>query len=89
LLVSFAAIIGVKSGSAGIDGPVWEWIAGFREKGFGMAIQRLMPFGGFLVTLTVIFASTSALNATIYSATRASYALGRDRLLPGMFASLF
>ena len=88
LLVSFAAIIGVKSGSAGIDGPVWEWIAGFREKGFGMAIQRLMPFGGFLVTLTVIFASTSALNATIYSATRASYALGRDRLLPGMFAKI-
>ncbi|MBN1482794.1 amino acid permease [candidate division KSB1 bacterium] len=88
LVVAFAAVVGVKAGSPGVDGPVWEWIGGFKEKGFGMAVQRLMPFGGFLVTLTVIFASTSALNATIYSATRASYALGRDRMLPKMFAKI-
>ena len=88
LFVAFAAIVGVKAGSPGIDGPVWEWIATFKEKGFGMAVQRLMSFGGFLVTLTVIFASTSALNATIYSATRASYALGRDRMLPHVFSKI-
>jgi basic amino acid/polyamine antiporter, APA family len=88
LLVAFAAIVGVKVGSPGVDGAAWEWIASFHEKGFGMAVQRLMPFGGFLVTLTVIFASTSALNATIFSATRASYALGRDRLLPGLFSKI-
>jgi nucleotide-binding universal stress UspA family protein len=40
------------------------------------------------LTLAVIFASTSALNATIYSATRASYALGRDRMLPAFFAKI-
>jgi APA family basic amino acid/polyamine antiporter len=44
--------------------------------------------GGILVTITVIFASTSALNATIYSATRASYALGRDHMLPSVFSRL-
>jgi len=87
LLVAFAAIVGVKSGSPGIEGPVWAWIGSYGEKGFAMAVSRLMPAGGgFLVTLAVIFAATSALNATIYSATRASYALGRDRMLPQAFS---
>ena len=88
ILVSFAAVIGVKAGAPGIHGAPWEWIGSFREKGFGMAISRLMPFGSFVVTLTVIFASTSALNATIYSATRVSYALGRDRMLPAFFSKI-
>ena len=88
ILVSFAAIVSVKAGSPGVEGAVWEWIGSFKEKGFGMAIARLMPFGGFLVTITVIFASTSALNATIYSATRVSYALGRDRMLPKFFSKI-
>jgi len=88
LIVAFAAVVGVKAGSPGVEGAVWEWIGSFNEKGFGMAVQRLMPFGGFLVTLTVIFASTSALNATIYSATRASYALGRDQMLPNIFSKI-
>lgn len=88
ILVSFAAIVGVKAGSPGVDGAVWQWIGSFKEKGFGMAVARLMPFGSLLVTITVIFASTSALNATIYSATRVSYALGRDRMLPGLFSKI-
>jgi len=88
ILVSFAAIVGVKSGAPGVEGVPWEWIGQFKEKGFGMAVARLMPLGSFVVTLTVIFASTSALNATIYSATRVSYALGRDRMLPGFFAKI-
>ncbi|MDA0989542.1 MAG: amino acid permease, partial [Verrucomicrobia bacterium] len=52
-------------------------------------IERLLPRGGnLLVVLAVIFASTSALNATIYSATRAAYALGRDHMLPNIFARI-
>ena len=88
ILVSFAAIIAVKVGSPGVEGAPWQWIGGFHEKGFGMAIARLMPYGGFVVTLTVIFASTSALNATIFSATRVAYALGRDQMLPKMFSKI-
>ncbi|MHC4563413.1 MAG: APC family permease, partial [Planctomycetota bacterium] len=48
----------------------------------------MIPYGGFLVTLAVIFSATSALNATIYSATRASFALGRDGMLPPAFARI-
>ena len=86
VVVAFAAMVAVKPGS--VPGPTWEWIGQFREKGFGEAIARLMPYGNLLLTLAVIFASTSALNATIYSATRASYALGRDRMLPAFFANI-
>jgi len=86
--VAFAAIIAVKIGSPGVEGAPWEWIGSFKERGFGEAISRLMPFGNFFLTLAVIFASLSALNATIYSATRASYALGRDRMLPKFFAKI-
>ena len=83
--VAFASIVAVK----GVDLPAWVWIGNYGGKGFGHAVARLIPsFGSFLVTITVIFASTSALNATIYSATRASYALGRDRMLPGSFSKL-
>jgi len=80
--VSFASIVAVK----GVGEPAWVWIGKFGEKGFGEAVSRLIPFGGFLTTITVIFASTSALNATVYSATRVSYALGRDRMLPHIFS---
>jgi APA family basic amino acid/polyamine antiporter len=86
--VAFASIIAVKAGSPGVEGPVWEWIGSFKEKGFGEAISRLIPFGNFSLTLAVILASVSALNATIFSATRASYALGRDRMLPKFFGRI-
>jgi len=86
--VAFATVVSVKAGSPGIDMAPWEWIGQFKEKGFGRAVARLMPMGNLLLTLAVIFAATSALNATIYSATRASYALGRDRMLPAFFARI-
>ncbi|MFC1821332.1 amino acid permease [Thermodesulfobacteriota bacterium] len=83
--VAFAAVVGVKDAGQ----PAWVWIGNHGAKGFGEAVSQLMPsYGSLLVTITVIFASTSALNATIYSATRASYALGRDRMLPAFFSKL-
>jgi len=86
--VAFASLVAVKAGTPGVEGLPWEWIGHFKERGFGEAVSRLMPYGNFFLTLAVIFASVSALNATIYSATRASYALGRDRMLPKFFAKI-
>ncbi|MHC4187625.1 MAG: amino acid permease, partial [Planctomycetota bacterium] len=88
VLVAFATVVSVKAGSAGVTEEPWKWIGSFREQGFGEAVTRLMPFGNFVLTLAVIFSSTSALNATIYSATRASYALGRDRMMPRLFSKI-
>lgn len=78
MLVAFAAVIGVKpEGMA-----VWEWFSLRGATGFADAIKSLFPFGGILVTLAAIFSSTSALNATIFSAARVSFAMGRDGSLP-------
>jgi amino acid transporter len=84
LLVAFAAIVG--GGSLG--GSVVEWFRAQGATGFAEAIGRLFPLGGLLVVLAAIFASTSALNATIYSSTRVSFALGRDGHLPAFFAHI-
>jgi amino acid transporter len=78
LLVAFAAIVGVKTSGT----TVVEWFQAQGATGFAEAIGQLLPIGGLLVTLAAIFASTSALNATIYSSTRISFALGRDGYLP-------
>ena len=81
--VAFAAVVAVKAGSPGVGEAPWQWIGSFKERGFGEAVSRLMPrTGNFVVTLAVIFSATSALNATLFSAARVSFALGRDRLLP-------
>jgi len=89
--VSFAAVVAVKQGSPELKGMApWEWIGSFHEVGFSVAVSQLLPrgLGGMLVMLAVVFAATSALNATTYSATRAVYALGRDQFLPPRIAKL-
>ena len=89
--VTFAAIVAIRAGDPVLAGQSpWEWIGSFREIGFSKAVSQLLPrgVGSLLVVLAVIFAATSALNATIYSATRAVYALGRDHFLPPTIAKL-
>lgn len=67
----------------------WEVLAKDGKTAFATAVSSLLPHGGgLLVLLAVVCSSTSALNATIYSATRVSYALGRDQMLPPAFARI-
>ena len=81
LLVAFAAILG---GSLS-HGSLTEWFRLRGATGFADAIGGLFPYGGVLAVFAAVFASTSALNATIYSSTRISFALGRDGHLPAVF----
>ena len=88
-LVAFAVVVSIDASDPALNGlRPDQWIGQAQEKGFARAVDKLMPFGKLILTLAVIFSSTSALNATVYSATRASYALGRDRMLPGWFAKI-
>lgn len=88
-LVAFAVVVSVDAADPDLNGMAPDaWIGQAQEKGFARAVDKLMPLGKIILTLAVIFSSTSALNATIYSATRASYALGRDRMLPVWFARI-
>jgi basic amino acid/polyamine antiporter, APA family len=90
VLVAFASMVAIKTLNADTPTvPLWFESQGGEIQGFRASIQELIPgIGGLLVTLAVIFSSTSALNATIYSATRASYALGRDGMLPPAVAKI-
>jgi amino acid transporter/nucleotide-binding universal stress UspA family protein len=92
IAVSVGTIVAVSANNPELAGvPVWQWIGSFEDTGFGEAVAMLMPnktIGFLLVSLAVIFSSTSALNATIYSATRAAYALGRDRMLPASMSKI-
>ena len=93
LAVAFATVVAVHAANPALKGiPVWKWISSQGQdgaEGFGAAINMLLPgWGRLLVTLAVIFSATSALNATIYSATRTSYALGRDGMLPKIFSKI-
>ncbi|MHC4258442.1 MAG: amino acid permease, partial [Planctomycetota bacterium] len=54
ILVAFATVVSVKTGTEGVEGPAWQWIGSFGEKGFGEAVARLMPFGNFILTLAVL-----------------------------------
>ena len=84
LAVAFGLIVAIKN----VNVPAWQWLAQQHEKAFGEAVGLLLPLGHLVATLTIVFAATSALNATIYCAARASYALGRDRMLPGRLAHI-
>ncbi len=79
LLVGFAAVIGIHNQGMSVA----EWFEMHGTTGFADSIQMLFPLGGMLlVTLAAIFSSTSALNATLFSSARVSFAISRDGFLP-------
>jgi len=88
LTVALASVVAVHGIGGQSLSAYAEGIEANQGSFFKEAVQKLLPFGGVLVTLAVIFSATSALNATIYSATRASFALGRDGMLPTSFAKI-
>ena len=84
LLIAFAVVVGAPTQGA----DVWMWFAEMGELGVAEAISGLFPFGGVFISLAAIFASTSALNATTYSATRVAFDLGRQKELPPILARI-
>ncbi|MFW6269776.1 MAG: amino acid permease [Bacillota bacterium] len=84
LLMAFAVVIGAPALGMGIT----EWFTEMGELGVAEAIRNLFPMGGLLITLAAIFASTSALNATTYSATRVAFAMGREKELPSFLSKI-
>ncbi|MBD3291688.1 MAG: amino acid permease, partial [Armatimonadia bacterium] len=66
----------------------YEWLGEHAELGLARAAEHFMPLGSVLLLLGGLFSTTSALNATTYSSTRVSFAMGRDRNLPNIFAAI-
>jgi amino acid transporter/nucleotide-binding universal stress UspA family protein len=87
ILVALVAL-GVTRAPAGMK--VYEYLGSKREVAVVEVAQQVFPFGlGAVVLLFSGLVSTmSALNATTYSSSRVSFAMGRDHNLPAFFARI-
>jgi amino acid transporter/nucleotide-binding universal stress UspA family protein len=72
---------------AGVD-TTWEFMAHFEETAIVEVARQVMPFGAYILLFAGLASTISALNATIYSSSRVSFAMGRDRNLPPFFGKI-
>ena len=85
MMVAFV-VIGAVDPPEGV--PIFEWLGDLGEIGIARAAAQFMPFGTFLMMLGGLLSTMSALNATTFSSTRVSFAMGRDRALPDSFSAV-
>lgn len=86
ILVVFVTLAAVPS-VGGV--PTWEAIGALGETGIIGAAASFMPsWGVLLVLFGGIFATLSALNATIMASSRVAFAMGRDWMLPHQLSRL-
>jgi len=84
LLVAFAAL-----GAVVPEGmPSWQYLGEHKETALVEVAKSFFKGGGVMILLGGLFSTMSALNATIYSSSRVSFAMGRDRNLPSWFGSI-
>jgi amino acid transporter len=63
----------------------WEFLGQKGELGLIEAARKFVPFGTFILLVGGLASTMSALNATTFSSTRVSFAMGRDFSLPSAF----
>ncbi len=85
LAVAFVAI-GALQQDSGL--PNWMYMGENGERAMIETARAIMPYGAFIMVLGGLASTTSALNATIFSSSRVSFAMGRDRDLPAIFGSI-
>ncbi len=98
VLVAFVAIGGVDvtqrvvelAGMSGSSSGIYTWqiLGKLGELGLIRAAGQFMPYGTPLLLFAGLAATVSALNATVYSSSRVSFAMGRDRVLPAVFDTI-
>ncbi len=87
ILVAFVAL-GAVSPEGGQ--PTWQYLGDKGELAMIEAAESFMlgRVGRIIFLIGGLFSTMSALNATIYSSSRVSFAMGRDHNLPGLFARI-
>ncbi len=68
--------------------PNWIYLGKFGERAMIETARAIMPYGGLLMIIGGLASTMSALNATVYSSSRVSFAMGRDRDLPAIFGRI-
>ncbi len=89
ILVAVVAIGAVTVPASAGDIPVWDYLAQAKEVAIVRAAEQIMGgWGGILILISGLASTMSALNATIYSSSRVSFAMGRDHNLPEVFGRI-
>ena len=84
LLVAFAALGAVQPEGM----PSWQYLGEHKETALVDVARSFFHGGGVMILIGGLFSTMSALNATIYSSSRVSFAMGRDRNLPAWLGSI-
>ena len=85
LLVAFVSI-GALQQNSGL--PNWVYLGNNGERAMIETARAIMPYGALIMILGGLASTMSALNATVYSSSRVSFAMGRDRDLPAIFGHI-
>jgi len=83
ILIAFSVLGGVDA-----DIPAWEYLGGLAELGLIRISDQIMPFGNLILLVAGLVSTISAMNATIYSSSRVSFALARDGFVSEKLASI-
>lgn len=68
--------------------PSWVPLGNLGPLALVEAAQYVMPYGSLVIVACAMLLQLVALNATIYSSSRVSYAMGRDANLPAAFGRI-
>jgi APA family basic amino acid/polyamine antiporter len=67
----------------------WRWVGSEGENAVISSARMVIPFvGAPVVILGSLLSAMAALNATVFSSSRVSFAMGRDRTLPRLFGMI-
>ena len=70
------------------DVPAWKFIGHYGDQGITRAAALFLPYGAFIVIMGGIVSSLAALNATTFSSSRVSFAMGRHYNIPHQLSSI-
>ncbi len=84
VLIAFTAI----GSLTGVEMPVWQYLGLKKEMAMVEAARQFMPYGAMILLFAGLTSTASALNATTYSSSRVSFAMGRDHNLPDLFGEI-
>lgn len=90
VLVAFTAIGAIQVPPEFGNIRAYEYLGAEKETAIVRAAEQFFPWGigGILLLVSGLASTMSALNATTYSSSRVSFAMGRDRNLPSIFGRI-
>jgi amino acid transporter/nucleotide-binding universal stress UspA family protein len=84
IVVAFVALGAVNPGGM----TAWDFLAAGKEVAIVEAARSIATWGGIILLIGGLLSTISALNATIYSSSRVSFAMGRDFNFPEIFSRI-